>query len=174
MIDRETKYKLRIEKRGLNIPIDKTAENYRCCLYCDYEFMADDLKQFYCCQKCHDDYNNAKKKFKIKEMTPIFFQGRITEKLTSDKKLSFKQLKLNNAILAKISNDGKLKVVYNIEDLQKDGFDFTVFQGSIMIEKESSIFPIFYVFVMSYKIAQINQDQVLFEKINKNERPIIN
>ena len=174
MIDRETRYKLRIEKRGLNIPIDKTAENYRCCPQCSVKFMASDLKQLFCCQKCHDDYNNAKQKRKLKETTTIFFQGKTTEKLTPDKKLSFKQLKLNNAILAKISKDGKLKVVYNIEDLQKDGFDFTVFQGSIMIEKESCLYPIFYVFVMSYKIAQINQDQVLFEKINKNERPIIN
>jgi ribosomal protein S27AE len=43
--------------------IDKTSEYYRICPFCDLEFMAHHMNQKYCCAKCGDDYNNAKKRF---------------------------------------------------------------------------------------------------------------
>jgi ribosomal protein S27AE len=45
-------------------PIDVNSEYYRICPNCGKEFMANDLRDKYCCQKCHDDYNNRIKRFK--------------------------------------------------------------------------------------------------------------
>jgi ribosomal protein S27AE len=55
------KYILNSQKRGLDIPLDITSNRYRCCPNCLYEFMAEDLKEKYCCDKCRYDFNNELK-----------------------------------------------------------------------------------------------------------------
>jgi hypothetical protein len=44
--------------------IDQNSEYYRKCPCCQRAFMAIDLRQKYCCQKCHDDFHNRVKRFK--------------------------------------------------------------------------------------------------------------
>jgi hypothetical protein len=55
----------RIEKRGLNIPIDTQSKLYRKCLSCDYEFMTNRSQEVFCCKMCKDDLGNYIKKIKM-------------------------------------------------------------------------------------------------------------
>jgi ribosomal protein S27AE len=167
MTDKETKYKLRLEKRGLDIPIDKTATNYRCCPNCSIGFMADDQKQLYCCQKCHDDFNNAKLKEKTKEM-----KAKLEEILElSDTCIPFKknrimQLKQSNAFLEKIHPGDNSELLYPIKDLIKNGVDLSVFEDNILLGVGSDDEPRYSITIRSFEISYKHKNSVLI-KINK-------
>jgi ribosomal protein L37AE/L43A len=52
---------MRWEKRGADIPYDPDSPLYRICPQCSDDFMAETEQDVYCCTKCKDDFNNAKK-----------------------------------------------------------------------------------------------------------------
>jgi hypothetical protein len=117
------KYLLRLEKRGANIPFDPTSSLYRICPQCSDDFMAETEQDVYCCYKCKDDFNNAKK-----------LNRQINQKLDEDietpspKNISVElesAVKMNVELLEKIY-DGNPKGMYiTFEELDNLGFDFS-------------------------------------------------
>ena len=165
MIDRETKYKLRIEKRGLNIPIDKTAENYRCCLNCAYEFMADHSRDKYCCEWCHDQFNNAKRKQKYKEMKAALAASQIEpiEISSTLNRNDFKQLVYTNKFLKGLFKDGVKEVKCSVNYLIKNGVDLRVHEGKIPLKSNMDNITRYITVIRSFTIERINIYSVLIK-----------
>jgi hypothetical protein len=129
-IDKETKFAMRREKRGVDIPLDLTSDDYRCCPQCIIGFMADNEKQIFCCQKCHDDYNNAKRKRKLKEMKAKLEEVQeLYDVFIPFKKNRIMQLKWSEAFLEKIHPCDNTELAYPRERLLMNGVDLNVFEG---------------------------------------------
>jgi hypothetical protein len=166
MIDRETKYKLRIEKRGLNIPIDKTAENYRCCPNCSNEFMAGNGNVKFCCIKCHDDFNNTKKKQERKATLHIA-QSKPVEYVPVKKKSRFSRLKHNFAVFERIFENGITEGYFSVEYLNKEGVDLSIFEEKFLIESSSDHYKRYYLVIRNYSIYNSDDNLVLIVKNKK-------
>jgi hypothetical protein len=165
MIDRETRYKLRIEKRGLNIPIDKTAENYRCCPQCSHEFMASDLKQNYCCEWCHDKFNNAKRKQKYKEMkaSAAAPQNEFQEVTVPFKRTKFEQLVYSKNFLKRLFKEGVKEVVCEVNFLMKNGVNLDVSHNKIPLKPFLDNIPRYVTRIGAFTIERITNDSVLIK-----------
>ena len=167
MTDKETKHKLRMEKRGLDIPIDKTATNYRCCPKCSYEFMADDLKQDYCCEWCHDQFNNDKQRERTLELKAKLEEVQeISDTCIPFKKNRIMQLKQSKAFLEKIHPGDNSELLYPIKDLIKNGVDLSVYEDNILLGIGSDDEPRYSITIRSFEISYKEKNRVLI-KINK-------
>ena len=168
MIDKETKYKLRLEKRGLNIPIDKTSENYRCCPKCSFEFMADDLKQDYCCEWCHDQFNNDKQRERTKELKVKLTEiQEISDLSIPFQKSRFRQLLQSNAFLKKIHPGYNSELLYPIKDLIKNGVDLSVYEDNILLGIGSDDEPRYSITIRSFEIFYNYKNWVIIKKNKK-------
>ena len=165
MTDKETKYKLRLEKRGLDIPIDKTATNYRCCPNCSIGFMADDQKQLYCCQKCHDDFNNAKLKEKTKEMKAALAatQNEFQEISVPFKGTKFKQLVYSKNFLKRLFKEGVKEVECEVNYLTNNGVSLDVFHRKIPLKPFLDNIPRYVTRIGSFTIERITNYSVLIK-----------
>lgn len=165
MTDKETKYKLRLEKRGLDIPIDKTATNYRCCPNCSIGFMADDQKQLYCCQKCHDDFNNAKLKEKTKEMKAALAatQNEFQEISVPFKGTKFKQLVYSKNFLKRLFKEGVKEVECEVNYLTNNGVYLDVFHRKTPLKPFLDNIPRYVTRIGAFTIERITNDSVLIK-----------
>ncbi|MCF8407702.1 MAG: hypothetical protein K9G36_01905 [Crocinitomicaceae bacterium] len=165
MTDKETKYKLRLEKRGLDIPIDKTATNYRCCPNCSIGFMADDQKQLYCCQKCHDDFNNAKLKEKTKEMKAALAatQNEFQEISVPFKGTKFKQLVYSKNFLKRLFKEGVKEVECEVNYLTNNGVNLDVFHRKIPLKPFLDNIPRYVTRIGAFTIERLTNDSVLIK-----------
>lgn len=168
MIDKETKYKLRLEKRGLDIPIDKTSENYRCCPKCSFEFMADDLKQDFCCEWCHDQFNNDKQRERTLELKAKLEEVQeISDTCIPFEKTRFRQLLQSNAFLKKIHPGDNSELLYPIKDLIKNGVDLNVFEDNRLLGVGSDDEPRYSTTIRSFEIFYYYKNCVLIKKNKK-------
>ena len=166
-IDKETKFALRIEKRGLDIPIDKTAENYRCCPQCSFQFMASDLKQYFCCDWCHDKFNNAKRKKKNNEMKAALAaaagQNEFQEITVPFKSNEFKQLVYSNKFLKRLFKEGVKEVECEVNFLTNNGVDLNVFHRKIPLKSFLDNIPRYITRIGSFTIERITNNTVLIK-----------
>lgn len=167
MIDKETKYKLRLEKRGLDIPIDKTATNYRCCPNCSIGFMASDLKQDFCCEWCHDKFNNAKRKQKYKEMKDALAaaatQNEFQEISVPFKGTKFKQLVYSKNFLKRLFKEGVKEVECEVNYLTNNGVNLDVFHRKIPLKPFLDNIPRYVTRIGAFTIERITNDSVLIK-----------
>jgi len=164
-IDKETKFVLRIEKRGLDIPIDKTAENYRCCPQCSFQFMASDLKQYFCCDWCHDKFNNAKRMQKYKELKAAAapLHNEFQEISVPSKSNEFKQLAYSNKFLKRLFKEGIKEVVCEVNFLTNNGVDLDVFHCKIPLKSFLDNIPRYITRIGSFTIERITNNRVLIK-----------
>jgi hypothetical protein len=115
-------------KRGSGIPLDTNSSFFRICPNCSYNFMAETQKDEYCCDKCKDDFNNAKKaKEKLKQQINEQSIASIAETLSPDVFKS--KLQTNVEILEQIFNGLPEGMHITFEELDKLGFDFNIYNG---------------------------------------------
>jgi hypothetical protein len=165
-IDKETKFVLRREKRGVDIPLDLTSDDYRCCPQCTIGFMADNEKQIFCCQKCHDDYNNAKRKKKNKEMkaaSAAAAQNEFQEITVPLKRTKHEQLVYSNKFLKRLFKEGIKEVVCEVNFLTNNGVDLDVFHCKIPLKSFLDNIPRYITRIGSFTIERITNNRVLIK-----------
>ena len=122
------KYLLRWEKRGADIPYDPDSPLYRICPNCADDFMAETEQDIYCCSKCKDDFNNAKKAAnKLEQRMEVQTTAPIpeTELLNALKT----NLQTNIEILEQVFNELSEGMYVTFEELDNLGFDFNSNNG---------------------------------------------
>lgn len=166
-IDKETKFALRRKKRGVGIPLDLTSDDYRCCPKCSIGFMADDQKQIFCCQKCHDDYNNAKRKRKLKEMKAAAAaaarQNEFQEISVPFKGTKFNQLVYSNKFLKRLFKEGVKEVECEVNFLTNNGVNLDEFHNKIPLKPFLDNIPRYVTRIGSFTIERITNDSVLIK-----------
>jgi hypothetical protein len=130
MITLKTKKKLiRRIKRGLGIPLDPNSSFFRICPKCSHNFMAETELDEYCCDKCKDDFNNAKKRAKKKQKQQIDEQSTASITETLSPEVFKSKLQTNVEILEQIFNGLPEGMPITFEELDKLRFDFNIYNG---------------------------------------------
>ncbi len=160
---RTKKYLMRWEKRGADIPIDQESPLYRICPQCIDEFMAETEQDVYCCTKCKDDFNNAKKAAnKLVQQLEV-----LPAELTPDTSLPEvlkTNLETNIQLLEQIVN-GKPEGVYmSFEELDKRGFDFNSNNGQGLLYNTPDSDECTFVVYGPFRLYRITFDTVLIVK----------
>ena len=131
--------------------LDPDSEYFRTCPHCSNEYMADDLRQKYCCQACHDAHHNRIKRFKRASepvISPLVVPApNMTDKIMID-------LKLNVSILNafRIGREG---IIVNIDDLEGKGFNFEAYTSRFSAaKKENSFFAEYGPFIINLESNQ--------------------
>jgi hypothetical protein len=128
--------------------------------------MADHSSDKYCCIKCHDDFNNTKKKHERKATLHIS-QSKPVEYVPVKKKSRFSRLKHNFAVFERIFENGITEGYFSVENLIKEGVDLSVFEEKFLIESSSDQYKRYYLVIRNYSIYNIDDNLVLIVKNKK-------
>lgn len=160
---RTKKYLMRLEKRGAEIPIDHESPLYRICPQCIDEFMAETEQDVYCCTKCKDDFNNAKKARKKlsqqKEERPV--ETAPDTPFIEDLKTN---LQMNVDILEQIFNGNPEGNYATLEELDKLGFDLNSNNGQCILYNTPDPDECAFVVYGPFRLYWITFDTVLIVK----------
>jgi hypothetical protein len=111
------------------ILLNPDSEYYRVCKNCNIEFMANDLREKYCCADCHNKYHRRLNRFK-RASEPIISNGIIPIQAPDEKKMNELKKNIEILILYKIGREGRWVTIKELED---KGFNFEVY---------TSVFPV--------------------------------
>ena len=110
----------RIQKRGLNMPIDITSPYYRMCPKCEFEFMTTNSQDVYCCDKCKDDFNNDIRKMRNQELKNS--ANKIPS--TVDPNVNAETRINNLRILEALTKEHLLEIIVTLDELNEEGYDY--------------------------------------------------
>lgn len=122
------KYLLRWEKRGADIPYDPDSPLYRICPQCSDDFMAETEQDVYCCTKCKDDFNNAKKAANKLVQQLEVLPAEPTPEISLPENLNT-NLQTNIHLLDQLVGGKPDGVHITFEELEKLGLDFNSNNG---------------------------------------------
>ena len=115
---------LRIQKRGLNMPIDRNSPYYKKCRFCSYEFMYTNASTKYCCDKCKDDYDNAEKLIKRQRA-----QNQAAQSIEQSLDQRTEQRQKNLRILKSYFKIPLEEIIVSLDELNEAGYDFEVYDS---------------------------------------------
>jgi hypothetical protein len=114
--------------------LNPDSEYYRICKNCNIEFMADDLREKYCCQDCHNKYHKRLNRFK-RASEPLIINSIIPIQAPEEKKMV--ELKKNIEVLISY-NIGREGRWLSIKELDENGFVFEVYTSLFPVANNSN------------------------------------
>lgn len=160
------KYLLRWEKRGAEIPYDPDSPLYRICPNCADDFMAETEQDIYCCSKCKDDFNNAKKAANklVQKLEVLPAEPTPDISLLEDLNTN---LQTNIELLEQFFNGQSEGMYVTFEQLDNLGFDFNSNNGQGLLyntpDPDESTFVVygpFHLYRITFETALIVKPQI--------------
>jgi len=105
------------------ILLNPDSEYYRICKNCNIEFMADDLREKYCCNDCHDKYHRRLNRLK-RASDPLITNGIIPIHAMDERKMVALKKNIEILISYNIGKEGRWVL---IAELEKKDFDFEAY-----------------------------------------------
>jgi len=156
----------RIQKRGLNMPIDITSPYYRMCPKCGFEFMTTNNQDVYCCDKCKDDFNNDIRKMRNQELkySANKIQSTVHTKENDETRLN------NLRILEIFIKEHQLEIIVTLDELNEEGYDFEVYDIRHDMHQPQGMLNRYNVQIGSYIITYYSEQEIRIE--NLKNKPI--
>ena len=105
------------------ILLNPDSEYYRICKNCNIEFMADDLREKYCCTDCHDIYHRRLNRLK-RAGDPLITNGNIPIQALDERKMVALKKNIEILISYNIGKEGRWVL---INELKEKEFNFETY-----------------------------------------------
>ena len=156
----------RIQKRGINMPIDFTSPYYRMCPKCEFEFMTTNSQDVYCCDKCKDDFNNDIRKMRNQELknSANKIPSTVDPKVNAETRIS------NLRILESFIGGHLLETIVALDEFNDAGYDFEVFDMRHDMYQPQGMLNRYNVQIGSFIITYYSEQEIRIE--NLKNKPI--